>query len=324
MRSLIPALPAARRLPRLYRDLLFLAGLPLVDGVFIGGLTTGAVSTIGGALAFGTSIFSGAGCIATAAALEGGAAQRLATVTRVYALVMCGALAGTLVLPTLAPLLLPDFRYVSTLVLLGVARCLWGAARVARPESDDARPARWYDSFVTACDPRVAFALGLLLSALYTLHAMVSGGLEIEMQGCAPSLLLCVGIAVATGCGITAAGALVGAVAGDRLPRADLYRGGAAALVVVAMSGIGLPVPSILADFAVVSSVLLGLAARRLRAPLGQPAQYELEQRHAHIDAAVARLEHTDAPVGSGFVVDLVDDGERGEDERVVRESPEP
>jgi hypothetical protein len=246
-------------------QLLLLAGLPLADGVFVGGLTSGAVDSTAGAVAFGTSVFSGAGCLAVAMALEGGVASRLAAVARVYVAVLAAAAASALLLPWLAPLLLPNFHLVSALVLLGVAHQLWPSARgplSAPPGSGVVAPWTW--AARAALLPQVPLVVGVALSALSLASAAATGEPPAARQ-VPPVLLTSVLLAVGAATAETALGALAGAVCGRRLPRAALRRGGALALVVIAASAVGAPIPDALPLATLPATLVVAGAASLVR-----------------------------------------------------------
>ena len=231
-----------RLLPRLAQSeqqLLLLAGLPLVDGVFAGAVASGRLSDPLVAAAFGVNVFSGAGCLACALALEGGVRARLSVVARVYALVLVGAWLVAAAAPLLRAVLLPSFEAFAALVVLGVAFELAGvsAAPLGPPPAPVA--ARWWWALRVAGQPQVVVVLALLASLL---DAAVR---RPQLTGLAsPSAVGLAAIAVLSGVGLTLLGALFGAAARPFLDVAWIRRAGAAALAVVALAVLGAPIPA--------------------------------------------------------------------------------
>jgi hypothetical protein len=245
--------------------LLLLAGLPLLDGVFFGGLQSGALATPTAAAGFGLSVFSGAGCLAAASALEGSPLRRASSVIRIYGLVLAGALSGLLVLPLLAPLLLPSFHLVAVLILFGVAREIWPMHRAPlHCEPVEGIRARWKWGLQAALLPQVALAGGLLLSILSTVNGVLTGTLNWDASRCADGSLAGTAFAVLVAAAATLVGTLLLAVA-QRVSANDLCRGGAAALLLIATSALGAPLPTWLPLTALPGALLLGASGRKLR-----------------------------------------------------------
>jgi hypothetical protein len=257
--------------------LTFLAGLPLIDGVYAGALSGGVFRSLLGALAFGCTCFSGAGCFAVAALLEDGRPARLRAVLRVYAFIAVGAVVGALILPSLAPLLFPGFdTMVAPLVLIGVATALWPrkppSADQASTESgrESVIGVSWRAAFSRTLCPQGVLAVALICSAIYDLEAVRAGTLDLKVDTPSTAELFGVVLAVAAAALETLVGALLGSVAGSRLPAATLRVGGSLALAAIALElvvGSGIPVFAFLPlgvfTSTVAVGVLLALLGRR-------------------------------------------------------------
>ncbi len=227
-----PQLCAAERL------LLLMAGLPLVDGVFIGAFADrgSAISSLAAAVGFGLLVFGGAGCIAAAASLDGSMPARLWAVTRVYLLVALGALVAMLILPLVRAVVLPDFVLFSTLVLVGVSLQMLGLRAVP----DGAPPSSVWGTWVwclrLAAMPQAVLAIALCVSVV---HVFREG---FEMEDMVSGYEVMLGLAaVGTGYAETVLGLLLALVLGRFLDPVWMRRGGAAGLILVAASILGMP-----------------------------------------------------------------------------------
>jgi hypothetical protein len=69
-----------------------MAGLPVVDGLLLSLLISGAIRDISTAIMVGIAALSGCGCITLAALMKGSLHRKIKSITKVYAITGVGAL----------------------------------------------------------------------------------------------------------------------------------------------------------------------------------------------------------------------------------------
>jgi len=222
--------------------LLLMAGLPLLDGVFAGALAGGTLTGPLAALNFGALVFSGAGCFVAAFNLEGGLLQKLISVLRVYCgIILPGALLTAFLLPVVHSLVLPQFNLFSALVLWGLALQLLGVPLVPQGPAPADQKSRWLWAVRHVGMPEMVLAVGIGVSLVSAVGSRPVLAQAVSLQAASFGVL-------AVGAGLTAtllAAALAGLVA-RHLDPTCMRRGGGAALVLLGLLVIGVPVPGFL------------------------------------------------------------------------------
>jgi hypothetical protein len=248
-----------RRLPRLssaQSDMLVMAGLPLIDGVFVSAAASGVLADPVAALSLGLVLFSGPGTIAASFALAGSTRDRVLAVLPVYALLAPAVLLTLLSLAGFQALVLPHFEYVSAAVLLGLAAKLLG---LGVPASWPARgPLGWAAGLGRlALDPRAV--LGAAVAASAARAAFVRAPLTTELP--AGAELTGALVALAAGLLLTLGGVLLTDSLGVLLDPVAARRGGGVALLLVAGLIVGAPVPGWAPLVAFAAGLLSGVVA---------------------------------------------------------------
>ena len=239
LHALLPATEAEQAL-------LSMVGLPILDGVFAAAVVGNALATPAAAVSVGMAVFSGPSALAAVFALRGSFLERGGAILRIYAFVaVCGVLPTVALAPLLRAVLLPNIALFSALVLLALAlqfvcctlsptgRGMPGAA--ARSVLGLARTFRPQVVLVTAVGASLLNVVqnwGAVYPALQSALAAPSG------EAVAQAL-----VAYVAGLGLTISGLLFATVLQGRLNAVWTGRGGAAALVCIAMLVLGLPLP---------------------------------------------------------------------------------
>lgn len=233
-----PSGPSAAR-----SRLLLMAGLPLLDGVFASGVMSGAISTPLPALSFGVFVFSGPGCWFAASQLQGSVSCRLRTVCRLYLVVALGAVLSIPFAAVIHGLALPDFRFFSGLVLLGVAADLAGfgiSPKTAPPNMVTDPRGSWVWHLRCIASPQAVISIALAASVLYDMRSSSVVLASVE-QGAFAHFSVFPAFAVLSGFIVTVAGTFLSAGLERWLAPRWTARAGAVVLGVIALIIIGIP-----------------------------------------------------------------------------------
>lgn len=250
---------------RLFRStgawtILVLATAPLLDGVFVsavggGELSASSVSGVFAAIAFGLVAFSGGGCIAGAFNLEGTRTQQLAVVAVVYLVVAAGITTTLLGLARFDVRIAPEFRCLAALVLVALALTMVSVDIV--PKSPPL-------AIVVVCGAWWG------LSETLTPHLPSSDVSPFDATPVALGSL----IALATGFTATLAAVLFRPFLERVLDPWWLDRAGAAAIALIALVELGVPVPgpAIIGTFLAITTIGVVWRVRRVAGPEGAAA----------------------------------------------------
>lgn len=208
------------------RNLLILAGLPLIDGFFLAFLATGLWRDPWRATAFGLTAFSGAGCVIAAMRLEGSPVKRFVRVLGVYAVITVGASTISLAQPLFQSLLPPNLHLFTSIFLIGLGLSISGVP----------------------CLRRVAFWLGfeaavkamIVASLLHGLIAGVTWQFSLDL-----ALLPSLAIAIGAGFSLTTLGMLLGLWLRHAADQRPINWGAGISLSCMGLNLLGLTTPTV-------------------------------------------------------------------------------
>ncbi len=216
------------------RDLLRLLSLPLIDGYFLSMVISGRMEHWSVAVLVGLLAFSGAGVVTTASLLPSSPQHfgRVAwTIVRVYLLILPLAWIATILMGSLASLALPYQGIFTALILLGTAANMWPGTL----------PHKLRGLYAPT-------QIVIVLLSVMVIYGLESGRLmPLRFQLNMP-LLFMVGLSVTVGLVLTLAGSLLQFKWGGidtPFSRNFLAAGGSIVLVMVALTLLGVPVPSL-------------------------------------------------------------------------------
>jgi hypothetical protein len=257
----------ARRAIALFRHanqpLQFMAGLPLVDGVFASALTSGVLADPLTAVAFGLGVFSGSGCITAALSLDGSLARRLAGVLEVYGLfIIPGALMAIVAAPLVGSFVLPEFPAFAALVLVGLALELWGVRVVPDGPPPASTGARWLWGCRLLVMPQVVIPVAVVASALWLIVGAPARVAPASTQ-LGPIALL----APLAGCAETLLAAALAGTVHRLVDPAWIRRAGALTLGLIALQIVGVPIPTTLPPAMLGLALVAGAVWRSVRTP---------------------------------------------------------
>jgi hypothetical protein len=251
------------------QQLLLLAGLPLIDGVFLSAVASGLLSDPSAAVAIGVNLFSGAGCLAIALSLTGPLRQRVGLVLRVYGFgifPVAAALAASS--STLRGLMLPHFDVFSALVLIGLALEIAGL-RVAPGTAQPATiAAGWSWAARLTGTPQVVLAVAVAASMLYAVKTRPPIAFTVSVNDAGMAAL-----AVLAGMALTLVGVVFGGALRRRVDSVWIRRGGALGLVAIAACILGAPLPNLAPLAPLLVCVAFGSVTRARAEVLSQRSQ---------------------------------------------------
>lgn len=263
-----------RILPDQAHHLLFLSGLPLLDGVFASTWASGAFDDPLAAMGKGIALFSGAGCLAVACALDGSLIGRLAVVLRVYLIyILPGTFIAVWLMPLIHALLFPGFEVFANLIVIGVMLELIGCRIAYNGPRPAAITAQWRWALSLTVVPQVVLAVALAASLG---HLIIDRSLLVQpfawldadpnsgsLRLMAINELALAAAAIGAACVFTAVGAIVGAAL-DRDLMSWVRYGGVAALGCIPLETLGVGVPDVVPLLLVTASPLIGWIVRAL------------------------------------------------------------
>ena len=240
----------------LHRPLLLMAGLPLLDGVFLAAVTSGRLDTAAAAASVGFSVFSGAGCLAAVANMDGNLGSRVRSVTCTYAAILAGAEATVALAGWLRSIFIPEFSAASAWILFSLACNLVGFDKVT--------------GFLRSRIPRFAEALAaagrpttiVLVMAIVSLLWAAGHGVAFHPEPAGGSFLA--GVAVATGFVESLLGATLGSALHSLCKPVWIRRGAGAAIATIGLRIIGVPLPSVLPLVVLAIALVGGIVAARV------------------------------------------------------------
>jgi uncharacterized membrane protein len=226
---------------------------PLYDGVFFSAVASGQLALSSGdgtwpAIAFGATCFSGGGAIAGALTLTGTIRRRLLSLVGVYLVIAAGAFAEIVMLAW-TPWQVPDHANVAgafVLIVLATVMLRWKIVLT----------------------PTVMLLVLLALASAIWLQDETATMTQVRFDAGAASAATV--LAIATGFVATTSVALLSGRLTRWLDPAWITRAGATSVAAIALTELGLPVPSwltiaVLAGGALLPPVLRSRTLRRLR-----------------------------------------------------------
>ncbi len=224
---------SAARLDEGTKELAFILGLPLIDGVFATLLVTGAVSTFSQAITVALSIFTGAGAIAVLYSNSDSRSEARRMVGKVAPVILVGALLVSLVAPVFRSLFyVQRLELAAGLVLLLIAGKMFGIELAEK------------------ISPASILVTGMVLSL------QSPSSFSFSMSYAAPALLTA-GTALA----------VLYLLAVVRPPSMNTYYlrvGSAVALLVLSATLFGASIPSNLATAVMIGSLVIAVRPRQL------------------------------------------------------------